>query len=110
MKKIIGILFLLLSSPVFAQETVASLAENVIKEIDGLPDALGAASYVFGIVLGVKAILKFKEHNESKGQVKIGIPIVMIIASALFLGLPTVLRVGVDAIGYKSSTNFEYRY
>lgn len=102
---------LLVSSVASATDaTVATIADHVVTELDSFPDAFAAISYVLGAVLGIKALLKFKENNESKGQVKLGIPIVMIIASALFLGLPTILKMGVDTLGYNQVQGSQFKY
>lgn len=102
---------LLVSSVASATDaTVATIADNVVNQIDQVPDVFAAASYLLGIVLGIKAMLKFKENNESKGQVKLGIPIVMILASGLFLGLPTVLKMGIDTFGYQQVQGAKFKY
>lgn len=98
MKKTIILLLLLMANSVWAVPTVADIANNVTDQIDGLPNIFGAFSYIFGIILGIKGILKLKENNESKGQVKIGIPIAMLVASALFLGLPKFIQAGSSTI------------
>ncbi len=106
-------LLTLLSTSVFAASTdatVETIANTIIREIDGMPDFLSAFSYVAGVALGIKALLKFKEHNESKGQVKMSIPIILIVASALFLGLPTVLRIGIDTAGYQEVQGAKFKY
>lgn len=93
---------LLFSTVTFAQDvTVATIADHVVTEIDGIPDLFAAFSYVCGIILGIKALLKFKEHNESKGQVKISAAILYFVAAGLFLGLPTLLNIGYDTMGYR---------
>lgn len=101
MKKYFGVLLLLtLISPNVsaAAQTIDQIANNIIQQIDDLPGLFGGLSYVFGIVLGIKGILKLKEHNESKGQVKLGIPIAMILASAMFLAFPTFVKTGTGTI------------
>jgi Ca2+/Na+ antiporter len=112
MKKFIGIILLLASSVASAQDTtVATIADSVVDQITQFPDVFGAASYVLGIVIGIKALFKFKEHNETKGQqVKLSVPLVMIAASALFLGLPTVLKMGVDTFGYNQIQGAQFKY
>jgi hypothetical protein len=111
MKILTGIVLLLVSSVASATDaTVATIADNVVGQIDQVPDVFAAISYLLGIILGIKAMFKFKENNETKGQVKLGIPIVMILASGLFLGLPTVLKMGVDTFGYQQVQGAQFKY
>ena len=66
MKKYFGILLLLtlISPNVFAAaQTVDQIANSIIQQIDDLPGLFGGLSYIFGIVLGIKGILKLKEHQ-----------------------------------------------
>jgi predicted membrane channel-forming protein YqfA (hemolysin III family) len=99
MKKIIiMILMTIVSSMTFAQQTVGSIADNIIDQITDVPTMMASVSYVFGVLLGIKSLLKFKEYNESKGQVKLIIPIMMFVSSALMLGLPSTLKIGVTAL------------
>lgn len=114
MKKIIGISLLLLSSAAFAgstsSKTVADVANTVITSIDGVPDLMAAISYVSGIVCGIKGILKFKENNESKGQVKMTVPIILMAASAIFLSLPTIIKIGTQTIGVSEVKEHKTKY
>lgn len=114
MKKIIGI-FLLISSPLaFAMDTngatVATLANAVIGSLQKIPDIFAILSYVAGLILGFQGIMKLKEHNESKGQVKLSVPITLLIASALFLGLPVVLDMGIVSVGYNQTAQKEWQF
>jgi len=84
--------------------TVEAIAYNILSQIKSIPDLLVALAYVSGIALGIKGILKFKENNETKGQVKLTIPIILMVSSALLLALPTLLNVGTESAGYKSSS------
>lgn len=113
MKKllILSILSLTAISPAFAAgETVATVANKVIQSIDSMPGFLSALSYISGIVLGIKGILKLKEHNESKGQVKLVIPIVLIASSAMLLALPTLMTVGIQTVHSGAGGGKEYNY
>ncbi len=101
MKKKILLFTLLMPIVAFAAtgQTVASIANSMLGQLPGLESLMVSMSYIFGIILGIKGILKLKEHNESKGQVKLAVPIVMIIAAALFLALPSTLETGREAVG-----------
>lgn len=78
--------------------TVADIANEIVDNLEKLPNLMSALSYIFGIVLGIKGVLKFKEHNESKGQVKLGVPIAMVVAASLFIGLPSFISAGAKTL------------
>jgi hypothetical protein len=81
----------------FADLAVAQTADlkgvtdRLTKQLPGVADILSIVAYLGGIGFGIKAALKLKEHNESKGQVPISQPITMAIVAALLLALPTLL-------------------
>ncbi len=104
MKKKILLLISLLPMVALAatDKTVASIANSVSGNLPGLEELMVSMSYIFGIVLGIKGILKLKEHNESKGQVKLVVPIVLVIAAALFLALPSTIETGKKTLGFGS--------
>mgnify|MGYP001485722228 CR=1 FL=1 len=81
---------------------------NVVKsQMPGVAEVLSAVAYVAGVGFGIKAILKLKEHNESKGQVPLSQPITLGIVAGLLLALPTFLQTakqGVFGAGSKGTT------
>ncbi len=107
MKKKLVFITILLPIAAFAatDKTVASIANSMMGQLPGLEELMAGMSYIFGIIFGIKAILKFKEHNESKGQVKLAVPIAMVVAAALFLALPSTLKIGTDTLGLKGGTS-----
>lgn len=58
-----------------------------------ITDLISTISYIAGIGFLFKAILKFKEHNESKGQVPLSNAIVLFIVAGCLLGLPYMVSV-----------------
>lgn len=86
-------------------QTVASVANSVTGHLPSVSTLMVSLSYIFGIIFGFKSLLKFKEHNETKGQVKLVIPIVMFVASGLFLALPSVIKIGKETVGFTSSSS-----
>ena len=64
----------------------------------GVADLLSAVSYIGGVGFGIKAALKLKEHNESKGQTPLSQPITMGIVAALLIALPTFLKTATDTL------------
>jgi len=113
MKKTYGFLILLLiSSSVFAgtSATVATIADGLVAQLQPGPNLMAAIAYVSGIVLGIKGVLKLKEHNESKGQVKLIIPIVLLLSAFLLLALPSALKSGIETFGFDQADQKNFTY
>lgn len=75
-------------------ETVDCALNQLLPHLTSIEDVIGTIAYIAGVVFVYKAIIKFKEHNESKGQVKLSIAILYFVAGGLLLGLPTVISIG----------------
>lgn len=90
-------LFMVAMDPALAQG-LDTITGTVKKQMPGVADVLSAAAYVGGVGFGIKAALKLKENNESKGQVPLSQPITMAIVAALMLALPTFLATGKEAV------------
>ena len=72
-------------------QDLAGVTARLKGQLPGIADILSIVAYLGGIGFGIKAALKLKEHNESKGQVPISQPITMAVVAALLLALPTLL-------------------
>ncbi len=98
--KKLGLVFALLtfgaSSAMAA--TTAAMVTNFLAQSGGWSDVLSVIAYIAGIGFGIKAALKLKEHNESKGQVPISQPITMFIVAGLLIALPTFLTTAADSV------------
>ncbi len=97
---------LLMTEPALAQG-LNTITGTVKSQIPGVAEVLSAIAYVAGVGFGIKAVLKLKEHNESKGQVPLSQPITMAIVAGLLLALPTFLQTakqGVFGTGSKGTT------
>ena len=113
MKKInmLYVLGLAMMMPMVAEaQTVATVANTILGQIKSIPQTIGAISYVCGVFFGVMSAIKLKEHNESKGQVKLTAPIIYIIVSVLLLALPTFMNVGMETFGYDKASEATTKY
>lgn len=93
--------------PAMAQVGLDKVTKNVTRQMPGIADVLSAVAYIAGIGFGIKAALKLKEHNETKGQVPLSQPMTLGIVAALLLALPsflTVAKQGVFGAGSKGSS------
>lgn len=63
---------------------------NIADSFEGVPGILTAVSYLLGLVLGVAAILKLKEHVESPQNTPLREPVVRFLLGGALFSLPTV--------------------
>lgn len=107
MKKILGLFLMFVSilNVAFSGEcaTLDCSIEQFIPHMSAVQDVIGTIAYIVGIWFVYKAIIKFKENNESKGQVKITAAILYFIAGGLLLALPTVIKIGQATVSVKTS-------
>jgi len=106
--KILGVsaLLALFTSEAMAQSTgIAGMTSNWWTQVKSVTDVISTISYVSGIGFMFKAILKFKEHNESKGQVPLSNAIVLFVVAGCLLGLPYMVSVAKSsAVGSGASS------
>ncbi len=81
------------------------IAANMKSTASSATDILSIVSYVIGVAFGIKGALKFKESNETKGQVPISQPITLLAVAALLLALPSLLEIARDAVMGTGTSN-----
>lgn len=108
--KIIMPILLLAYNKAFAMcgqaETVDQIANCIYDNFTNLPSLMGAISYVVGIFFMLNAIHRLHETTQNK-QANISRISVLsrFLASAFFLALPTLLKIGVGTFGFGNSSN-----
>ena len=91
--------------PAMAQNSGLNRVTGSVKEqLPGVADVLQVISYILGVAFGIKAALKLKESNESKGQVPISQPITLAVIAGALLALPSLLKVAAETIFGNSTT------
>lgn len=87
-------LYMILGSTVAnaGPSTIGEVFKNVADSSGQLPALLGGLSYMFGITLGVLAILKLYEHVQNPNQTPVWDGLKRMLAGALFLSLPIVVE------------------
>lgn len=93
--KILGMTALLavFMADAMAQTGFSGMVKQGQEQFATVTDLISTISYIAGIGFMFKAILKFKEHNESKGQVPLSNAIVLFIVAGCLLGLPYMVNV-----------------
>lgn len=111
MKKIIILTFLCIMGIQIADaQTIADVGNAILAQIHSVPNLAYGFSYLCGIGLGIKAGLKFKEHHDSQGQIKLHVPILYAIGSALLLTIPTVMNTGISSFGFDQAAQKPFKY
>lgn len=107
MKKILGLSLILGTMLNFALagtcETLDCSIEQFLPHMTAVEDVIETIAYIAGVFFVYKSILKFKENNESKGQVKLSSAILYFIAGGLLLSLPTVVSMGRGTVSVNST-------
>lgn len=97
---------LFMASDVALAQDMSSVLQRVKGQMPDVAEILSAFSYIIGIGFGIKAALKFKEYNESKGRdAHLSQPITLIVVAAILLALPTFLTTGRNTIFGNGTTN-----
>ena len=94
--------------PAMAQTGLNKVTGELKGQMGGVADLLSAVSYIGGVGFGIKAALKLKEHNESKGQVKLTAALLYFVAGGILLGLPTAIKYGQGTVGVKSGNELQF--
>lgn len=106
MKKILtgALIFISILNFAFANcETLDCAIENLLPHLSAVEDVIGTIAYISGVFFVYKSIMKFKENNESKGQVKLTSAILYFLAGGLLLGLPSVISMGRSTLSINGS-------
>ncbi|MCV6599569.1 MAG: hypothetical protein OIF36_03720 [Alphaproteobacteria bacterium] len=84
----------LASGNVLAAEDIVEVTKNVSKNLKGVIDVIKVVSYIAGLSFGIAGLLKLKEYMDKPGQnTGIQMPMGRLLIGALFLSLPTLLKV-----------------
>jgi hypothetical protein len=90
-------LMLVAIDPAMAQG-LDRITNPVKAQLPAVADVLSIIAYIAGVGFGIKAALKLKESNESKGQVPLSQPITLAIVAGVLLALPTMLSVASESV------------
>ncbi|MCB1557131.1 MAG: hypothetical protein KDJ15_07460, partial [Alphaproteobacteria bacterium] len=84
--------------PAYAQETVSTVANNIVESVEGLPAPIAAFSYLLGLFFGVWALIKLKNHVESPQNAPLPEAASRFLAAGAFLALPFMYDVAVGSV------------
>lgn len=79
-------------------ETIGSVMCNVWESSDLIPGLLSGVAYLFGLFLGVMAIIKLKDHVENPNQTPLSESMKRFIAGGAFFALPIVLEAAYNTV------------
>ncbi|WP_435640648.1 hypothetical protein [Micavibrio aeruginosavorus] len=78
--------------------TIGSVMCNTVEAVSLIPGFLSAIAYLFGLYLGVIAILKLRDHVENPNQTPLSESIKRFAAGGAFFALPMVMEVAYNAV------------
>lgn len=102
--QILGVLMIATLATTASAQGLNTVTNVLSNQMSGIVNVISAVAYIIGVALGIKAALKFKEHNETKGQVQLSTPIILAVVAAILLALPTFLKTGKEGIFGTGST------
>ncbi|NQZ13753.1 MAG: hypothetical protein HRT94_02860 [Alphaproteobacteria bacterium] len=91
-------LLLLGSDPAAAQLGFNAVVDNIITSVNELPGMVSGVSYLLGLLLGARAVIKTKEHVENPNNVPMRTPIISALAGGAFITIPFVLNTMANTI------------
>ena len=95
---VLSALVLVAIDPAMAGEGLTKITDAVKDQLPEVVDVLAIVAYIAGVGFGIKAALKLKESNETKGQVPLSQPITLVIVAGVLLALPTMLKVATESV------------
>ena len=95
---VLSALVLVAIDPAMAGEGLTKITDTVKDQLPEVVDVLAIVAYIAGVGFGIKAALKLKESNETKGQVPLSQPITLVIVAGVLLALPTMLKVATESV------------
>ncbi|MBW7910108.1 MAG: hypothetical protein H3C49_02375 [Alphaproteobacteria bacterium] len=75
-----------------AGQKLGDVMINVVGSWDGLTVILSTIAYIFGCILAITGIFKFKDHVDNPAQTKLSEGIKRMLAGGMFLSLPFAVR------------------
>jgi len=87
--------------------TLGGLVNTSTKSLGYILQIATACSYLAGFGLVIGALFKFKAHKENPAQVELGKCVVQLIVGLALIFLPTIISIGGDAMGTKTTGGLE---
>lgn len=88
----------MLSGTAMADSGLERMTTPITEGLKSVVQVISIFSYLAGLAFGIKAALKLKEHNESKGQVPLSQPVTTAIVAAFLIALPSLLTVAAETM------------
>lgn len=89
---------LMISTSVFAAQSIGDIANNLAASFTGVGGAVQAFCWVMAFVTGTAAAFKFAAYAKDTDREKISTPFLLLFVAALFFAIPMVLDTGVKSV------------
>lgn len=90
-----GLLFLFADQALAAEGAeggLATIADNITKNLGPIATLISAASYIVGIGFALAGMVKFKAHRDNPTQVPLSAPIVLLFVGVGLVFLPSIIK------------------
>lgn len=88
-----------MASPALAGNNFSSIGSNIIASVRDVPGLLSGLSYLFGLLLGVRGILKIKDSVENPQQTPLKDAAASLLAGGALFALPVIFEAMKTTIG-----------
>lgn len=88
-----------MAAPAFAGNNFSSIGSNIIASIRDVPGLISGVSYLFGLLLGVRGILKLKDSVDNPAQTPLREGAMSLLAGGALFALPVVYEAMKVTIG-----------
>lgn len=78
---------------------VNNILENFIDSIEETPALIAAVAYLLGLIAGVSALLKLKEHVENPEQTALREPVIRFVVGGALFAIPSVYQAMYELVG-----------
>lgn len=95
------------ANQVFAAAAVDDVSRNIVASGEELPGILSAFSYLLGLIIGITAILKIKEHVDSPQQTPLRTGLIRLIVAGALFALPIVTEAAFTSFEKTGVSKFE---
>ena len=76
-----------------------AVLDSIRNSIDEIPGLISALAYILGLVIGVQAILKLKDHVENPDQTGLKESVIRFLVAGALFSIPTIYNAMFDAVG-----------
>lgn len=78
---------------------IDNIVKNIRTSVSDFPRVITAICYIFGLILAISAVLRFKKHVDDPRSEPLNGPIVRLVVGGCLLAFPVIVRMMIETIG-----------